>query len=105
MREARPCALSGRSGASRSVSPHAPPTAASPRRPRTPDIYSRYLSPTAAEAYNPEYARRIGYTHLLGPATHHQQTMARAADRVRTEDPDFYARCEFACSELAQYRT
>src|SRR5262249_52436884 len=64
-------------------------------------IYPRYLFPTAAEAYNPEYARRAGYTHLLGPAKQHPQTMARLEDRVRTQDPGFYARCEFACSELA----
>jgi len=54
----------------------------------------RYLFPTQAEAYNPEYARRLGYTHLLGDAKHHPETTARLAERVRSEDPEFYARCQ-----------
>jgi Family of unknown function (DUF6734) len=38
-----------------------------------------------------------------GPADQHPQTMARLDDPVRTEDPDFYARCEFVHNELAAH--
>jgi hypothetical protein len=59
--------------------------------------YLRYLFPSAAQAYNPEYARRAGYTHLLSSAKQHPEATARLAARVRAEDPDFYARCEAIC--------
>lgn len=55
--------------------------------------YIRYLFPSAAQAWDPEYARRAGYTHLLGPAKQHPETTARLAERIRSEDPDFYRRC------------
>jgi hypothetical protein len=57
-------------------------------------LYTRYLFPSAAEAYDPAHARRAGYTHLLGDAKQHPHTMARLEARVRTEDPVYYARCE-----------
>jgi hypothetical protein len=56
----------------------------------------RYLFPSAAHAWDADYARRVGYTHLVGPAKQHPRTMDRLAARVRAEDPDFYARCEAA---------
>ena len=65
----------------------------------------RYLFPTHVEAYNPEYARKVGYTHLLGDAKHHPEIMARLAARVRSEDPEFYARCQAITGSLAAKRT
>lgn len=61
-------------------------------------LYARYLFPTAAQAYDPAQARRLGYTHLLGPAKRHPETMARLAARVRAEDPRFHARCAAVAS-------
>jgi len=56
-------------------------------------LYVRYLLPAGTEAYYPEPARRAGYTHLVGPAKQHAETMARLASRVRAQDPALYARC------------
>jgi Family of unknown function (DUF6734) len=53
----------------------------------------RYLFPSAAEAYSPENAARVGYTHLLGPAKQNEYVTSRLAERVCAEDPDFYERC------------
>jgi hypothetical protein len=63
--------------------------------------YLRYLFPSAADAYDPAAARRAGYTHLLGPAKQHPETMARMTARVAAEDPAFYARCESVATALA----
>jgi hypothetical protein len=56
--------------------------------------YLRYLFQTWQEAFSPAAARRAGYTHQLGPAKQHPETTSRRADRVRAEDPSFYARCQ-----------
>jgi hypothetical protein len=56
--------------------------------------HPRYLFPSAAHAWDANYARRLGYTHLLGDAKQHPETMARLVHRVRSEYPDYYARCE-----------
>ena len=61
----------------------------------------RYLFPSAAQAWDPEQARRAGYTHLLGVAKEHPLTTARMADRIRAEDPDFYARCQALAARQA----
>jgi Family of unknown function (DUF6734) len=60
--------------------------------------HPRYLFPSAAHVWDAGYARRVGYTHLLGPAKQHPETMARLVSRVRTEDPGYYARCVALCA-------
>jgi hypothetical protein len=65
--------------------------------------YLRYLFPSSAQAWDPEYARQAGYTHLLGAAKEHPLATARLADRVRAEDPEYYARCESVGSGLSMH--
>jgi len=60
----------------------------------------RYLFQSWQEASNPVAARRVGYTHLLGTAKNHPETTGRLAQRVRSEDPDFHARCESAAARV-----
>lgn len=62
--------------------------------------YLRYLFESGQEAFSPAAARRVGYTHLLGPAKRHPETTARLTERMRREDPDFYARCEYAAAQV-----
>lgn len=45
-----------------------------------------------AEAFDPNHAARIGYTHLMA-AKRHRATGQRLEARVRREWPDFYRRC------------
>jgi hypothetical protein len=59
----------------------------------TPGGYLRVLFPSADHAWDADYARAVGFTHLLGPAKQHPETLGRLADRVRTELPGYYARC------------
>jgi hypothetical protein len=65
--------------------------------------YLRYLFPSGAQAWDPERARRAGYTHLLSVAKEHPLTTARLADRIRSKDPEFYARCEAVSSGLSKH--
>jgi hypothetical protein len=67
-------------------------------------LHARYLFPTGAQAYDAEHARRVGYTHLLGPAKQHPVASARLLARMRSEDPGFYARCEAVSDGLAEQR-
>jgi hypothetical protein len=61
----------------------------------------RYLFPSAARAWDPDCARRAGFTHLVGQAKQHPETMARLEARTRSEDPDYYARCEAVAAALS----
>jgi hypothetical protein len=65
--------------------------------------YLRYLFPSGAQAWDPELARQAGYTHLLSVAKEHPFTTARLAGRIRSEDPEFYARCEAVSSGLSKH--
>jgi hypothetical protein len=43
---------------------------------------------------DPNYAARVGFTHLLGGSKGHPAVVKRLEARVRRDDPAFYRRCE-----------
>jgi hypothetical protein len=56
-------------------------------------VHARYLFPSPQAAFDPRYAARLGFTHLLGDTKRHARVAQRLEERVRTEDERFYARC------------
>ncbi|HXP90588.1 MAG TPA: DUF6734 family protein, partial [Fibrobacteria bacterium] len=50
----------------------------------------RYLFPTWGEAFDPEAAARVGYTHLLGDAKTNPVVASRLEDRIARMDPGFH---------------
>ena len=46
------------------------------------------------EAYDPNYAARIGFTHLLGSAKSHPAVGRRLEERARRENPAHFRRCQ-----------
>ena len=63
--------------------------------PRSPfqGIAIRYLFPSFEEAYQPQLAARLGFTHLLGDTKSNAFLAKRLEQRVRHEDPAFYKHC------------
>ena len=57
-------------------------------------ITIRYLFPSLEDAFNPQSAARVGYTHLLGDTKSNPEVMARLERRVTVLDPAFYRHCE-----------
>jgi hypothetical protein len=56
-------------------------------------IRAKYLFPSFGEAFNPQAAARVGYTHLMGDAKGNAVIVRRLEQRVQREDPHFYRRC------------
>jgi hypothetical protein len=54
----------------------------------------QYLFPTWAEAYNPEAAARVGYTHLIADAKSRPEITARLEQRIAQLDPAFHRHCQ-----------
>jgi hypothetical protein len=54
----------------------------------------RYLFPSSSEAYNPNTAASLGYTHLQGDNKTHFGVMARLERRVAQLDPAFLHHCK-----------
>jgi hypothetical protein len=52
-----------------------------------------YLFPSFGNAFNEGAARRLGYTHLLGPAKKNKMLMQRLERRVHRDYPEYYERC------------
>jgi hypothetical protein len=46
------------------------------------------------EAFDPNHAARIGFTHLVAGAKSHPAVARRLEERVRREDPAYFRRCE-----------
>jgi len=61
----------------------------------------RYLFPSWSEAYNPNTAATLGYTHLLGDTKTHPGVMARLERRVAQLDPTFLRRCQRVAQSMA----
>lgn len=57
-------------------------------------IQVRYLFPTWSEAFNPQTASRLGYTHLMGDMKTHPAVAARLESRLARLDPAFLAHCQ-----------
>jgi hypothetical protein len=54
----------------------------------------RHLFPSWGEAFNPEAAARVGYTHLQSDAKLHPEVTARLERRIAALDPAFHRHCE-----------
>jgi hypothetical protein len=46
------------------------------------------------DAFDPNYAARVGFTHLVAGAKSHPAIGRRLEERVRREDPGYFRRCE-----------
>jgi len=53
-----------------------------------------HLFPTGKEAFDPNHAARIGFTHLIGGAKSHPTVARRLEERVRREDLAYFRRCQ-----------
>jgi len=53
----------------------------------------RYVFDSIEEAYNPERAKQMGYTHLLGESKLDPEITARMEERVKRDYPQQYERC------------
>lgn len=57
------------------------------------EVEIRYLFESFAQAFDPNMAARIGFTHLLTSAKHHPAVGARMERRVERDYPERYRRC------------
>jgi hypothetical protein len=56
-------------------------------------LEAAYLFPSSAEAFDPECAARLGYTHLIGNAKNDRYIADSLERRVERDYPDYYERC------------
>lgn len=56
-------------------------------------VEASYLFASSADAFNPECAARVGYTHLIGDAKNDPHIAERLERRVRSAYPEYYQRC------------
>jgi hypothetical protein len=56
-------------------------------------IHSAYLFDSSADAFDPDHATRVGYTHLIGDAKSHHSIAERLERRVQSDYPEHYERC------------
>ncbi len=56
-------------------------------------VHARYLFPSTQAAYDPPYATRLGFTHLLANSKADGRVARRLEARVEREDPVFYRHC------------
>ena len=56
-------------------------------------LKASYLFPSSADAFDPECATRVGYTHLIGDAKNSRDIADRLARRVQCDYPEYYERC------------
>jgi hypothetical protein len=67
-----------------------------------PAVDIRYLFDSFADAFNPNLAAKLGFTHLLAGAKRNQQLAERLEQRVRRDFPDSYERClRFIAEEVS----
>jgi hypothetical protein len=64
-------------------------------------VHIGHLFPTAMNAFDPNDAARIGYTHLIGGAKSHPAVGKRLEDRVRRHNPAYFRRCEQVLAKTA----
>ncbi|MGO8787049.1 MAG: DUF6734 family protein [Terriglobia bacterium] len=53
-----------------------------------------HLFSTGKDAFDPNHAARLGFTHLIGGAKSHPAVGKRLEERVRRENPAYFRRCE-----------
>jgi len=56
-------------------------------------VNPRYLFPSSEAAFNPAYATRLGFTHLIGGTKSNDRVARRLEERVEREDRELYRRC------------
>jgi hypothetical protein len=56
-------------------------------------IQARYLFPSSEAAFNPSYANRMGFTHLIADSKRDANVARRLEEQVAREDRDFYRHC------------
>ena len=56
-------------------------------------VHLNHLFSSWEYAFNPKYAARAGFAHLVAGAKSHPQVGRRIEQRVRDHDPSFYLRC------------
>jgi hypothetical protein len=56
-------------------------------------LEAAYLFPSSADAFDPECATRVGYTHLIGDAKNNRSIADSLERRVQSDYPDYYERC------------
>jgi hypothetical protein len=59
-------------------------------------IRMEHLFPTADAPYDPGYAARLGFTHLIAGGKGHPGIGRRLEERLWREDPTYFRRCERA---------
>ena len=57
------------------------------------EVHIKYLFPSSDTAFNPNYAARLGFTHLIGDAKKDANVARRLEERAQREDEDFYRHC------------
>jgi hypothetical protein len=58
----------------------------------------RHLFPGVGEAFDQQWATRLGYTHLMGGAKSNPVVAERIETRSQREDPAFFRQCAAICS-------
>ena len=56
-------------------------------------VYASYLFPSEETAFNPDYAARLGFTHMLADAKSNARVARRLEEWAEHEDLEFYWRC------------
>ncbi len=57
------------------------------------DINIQYLFNSSDDAFNPNKAKELGYTHLLGTSKRNRVIAERLENRVKNDYPEYYERC------------
>jgi Family of unknown function (DUF6734) len=61
-----------------------------------------HLFATWEEAFDPNYAARMGFTHLVAGAKSHPAVGRRLEERSRRENPTYFRRCEQVLAKAAR---
>ena len=56
-------------------------------------INIQYLFNSSDDAFNPDQAKEVGYTHLLGTSKRNRVIAERLENRVMSDYPEYYERC------------
>ena len=56
-------------------------------------VQMRYLFDSLSQAYNPDSATRVGFTHLIANAKKNRMIATRLEDRVKRDYPENFQRC------------
>jgi hypothetical protein len=72
-------------------------------RPASPyhGVHISHLFPSWEEAFDPNQAARLGFTHLLADAKSNPTVGRRLEDRFRRDDPVYLRCCEKLCARMA----